>query len=123
MNLLKYFKFIAYLSISSCAVPLLAQTIIVEAERFSNFNNIAFEEIEEEIIPACGGGRVLKGLDYPDEWTEYKFTVDKTAWYSVSLRCRGDEGKRYKLKLMLTSADVQEPLIVGFTFRGRGYGQ
>ena len=123
MILLKCIKFTAYLAVLLIAVPLFAQTSVVEAERFLDSNDIAFEEIREETIPACGGGRVLKGLDYPHEWTEYKLTAEETGRYSVSLRCRGDEGQRYKLRLVLTLADAQESMIVGFTFKGRGYGQ
>lgn len=123
MILSRCIRFTAYLSILLIAVPLFAQKSVVEAERFLDSNDIAFEEIREETIPACGGGRVLKGLDHPQEWTEYKLTVDETGWYSVLLRCRGDEGQRYKLRLLVHLADAQESLIVGFTFRGRGYGQ
>ena len=95
---------------------------VIEAENFTGFTDIARKTIRSLSSPACHGGKLLAGLDFPEEWATYEFSVDRAGDYWIDMLYRGDEDMLFRFKLTLSSADGGKSREFGFEFFGRGYG-
>ncbi len=95
---------------------------VIEAENFTAFADIAQKTIQSLRAPSCQGGKMLIGLDYPNEWTTYEFTLDRAGDYAIEMLCRGDKDKLFRLRLTLSPAVGDASRETGFAFSGRGYG-
>ena len=102
--------------------PVYSDPTVVEAEDFVGFTDVTLKPIQSASSPGCHGGKMLAGLDYPNEWTAYDVTIDRAGDYKIDMLCRGDEDRRFRLEMALsrTGSGIVEDF--SFTFFGRGYG-
>ncbi len=103
--------------------PLSSETIKIEAESFTSSYDVEYDVIRSAINTTCSGGYMLVGLDYPGEWVKYDLGVSAFGVYSANIRCQGDLGQSYSLRMIITSNDINDsPQSVDFNFTGKGYG-
>lgn len=100
----------------------LATTIHIEAEFFTNSHNYAGDTLSAVPASSCSGGYLLTGLDHTGEWTEYALPIDVVGNYSATMRCRGDFGVPYHFLLVVNSLRSTSSQTVDFSFTGNGYG-
>lgn len=99
-----------------------AQTIVIEAENFTNSNDIAYEIIRSTAYSGCSGGYWLIGLDYIGEWVQYNLPVGSFGYYQPRLRCMADLGSGFTLILTVYPSMIGTPQTVTFNFTGKGFG-
>lgn len=102
--------------------PVQSATIQVEAEAFTSCQDIALEPIRGIDAPSCTGGLMLVGLDWPDEWADYALAASELGEFKVSMKCRGDAGIAYSLRLTLTGDSSGDSQTIYLTYQGVGYG-
>ena len=119
-------RYIAWLivlpAVMFIAPQIFCDPTVIDAENFTAFADIAHKPIQSLRAPDCQGGKMLIGLDYPNEWTTYEFTLDRAGDYAIEMLCRGTKDKLFRLRLALSPADGSASREIGFTFFGRGYG-
>jgi hypothetical protein len=104
-------------------ICLFSETITVEGENFIAYRDLSLKPVDKRAIPSCDGVYGTMTLDYPHEWIEYTFTVEKTGLYDVRLICWGDWQKSFELSLTLTRANSENIQNIKFAFKGRDYGE
>jgi hypothetical protein len=102
--------------------PAQSATAEIEAEDYTDCLDIAFELIRADDAPSCTGGKMLVGLDFPDEWTEYTLNVSTFGDFKVSMKSRGDIAVDYTLCLTLTGNASGQSQTIDLTYNGNGYG-
>lgn len=121
-KLIKNSLIIVCLAILCVSVPVFSATVMIEAENFTAYNDVALDLIRSVAASTCTGGYMLVGFDAPDEWVQYEFGVSAFGIYNVQLKVRGDYGVQYLFEVILTghpSGDTQTTFI---PFTGKGYG-
>ena len=104
------------------AAPVFCKPLVIEAENFTHNENIRhkpFQSVEES---GCKGGKMLIGLDYPQEWVAYELKVESAGTYGIRFFARADSGQRIKLRLTLAPDIGGEPRSANISYTGRGYG-
>ena len=96
--------------------------ILIEAEDYGSYSDIANVPIQTRTSVSCSGGYILAGLDYPGEWTTYYVPVPDYGYYKVNLVCRGDWAVNYQIRLELYPQTIGDPQTIQFHFTGLGYG-
>lgn len=99
-----------------------SEEIIIEAEDFTDYHDIANDTIKSIPGSGCSGGYILVGLDYPDEWVAYPTDVDSHGVYSARAWFRGNLGQEYNLQLALIPDTTGDTQTIDFTFVGTGFG-
>jgi hypothetical protein len=91
-----------------------ATDVYVQAESFTDFNNIMPENIR-----AYNGS--LLGLDYPGEWAEFQVSVSTFGTYLLSVRVWGEANTPYLFHLKTRPIRGEDPQTITISFAGRGY--
>ncbi len=99
-----------------------ARGITIEAEDFTVCNNTGGQVIQSVPLSGCSGGHALVGLDAPGEWAEFDVSVTGFGHYTFLMKCRGDLGVPYELRVVFTPIDSGTEQSVDFEFVGMGYG-
>jgi len=100
------------------------QSIEIETEDFTAFNDAGRTLIQKVVLSGCSGGYILIGLDSPGEWAEYSVTPPGFGHFSFMLTGRGDYGVEYGFRLIFTPTESGGGSVqtVEFSFMGQGYG-
>jgi hypothetical protein len=100
------------------------QSIEIETEDFTAFNDVGGLLIQKVGLSGCSGGFILIGLDSPGEWAQYSVTPPGFGYFSFMLTGRGDYGVEYGFRLIFTPTDPGggTAQTVEFSFMGQGYG-
>ncbi|MFH1754377.1 MAG: hypothetical protein ABIA59_01625 [Candidatus Latescibacterota bacterium] len=100
----------------------IAETITIQAESFSAWNDLGFNPIQSTAAPACAGGYMLTGIDMAGEWVEYQIDVAAFGSYTARMLCRGDFGVEYTFGVTLTGIPSGEVQNFTLRFTGLAYG-
>lgn len=100
------------------------QSIEIETEDFTAFNDTGGTLAQKVVLSGCSGGYILIGLDAPGEWVEYSVTPPGFGYFSFTLTGRGDYGVEYGFRLIFTPTESGGGSVqtVEFSFMGQGYG-
>ncbi|MEJ2720988.1 MAG: hypothetical protein P8181_07575, partial [bacterium] len=104
------------------AVPCSARGIVIEGEDFVAYHDVGGVGIASILLSGCSGGHALSGLDQVGEWVEYNVPVSEFGRYTFLMKCRGDFGVPYTLRMVFTPAEEGTEQTVDFAFVGMGYG-
>jgi hypothetical protein len=110
------------LTFFACTAAAGRSAILVEGESFTDYQNYSNVPIQAVAGPACSGGLMLIGLDYPGEWTKYNVPVEDYGYYAARMLCRGDLNINYIIRLEVYPPAIGMPQTIEFSYTGRGYG-
>jgi len=102
----------ALLALAPCLVR--GATVIVQAETFTGSYNIMPDNIH------VYNSIVLIGLDYADEWAEFRISPPAFGTYNLWMRCWGTLNQPYLFQLVTRPVQGEEPEIRTLSFVGRG---
>lgn len=103
-------------------VPCSARGIVIEGEDFVAYHDTGGVVISSIALSGCSGGHALSGLDQAGEWVDYNVPVTGFGRYTFLIKCRGDFGVPYTLRVLFTPAEEGVEQTVDFSFVGMGYG-
>lgn len=110
---MKRFVVIAFLLSLAAAPPSRSASVYTQAESF-----VAYNEIQYTAISVYS--TLLRGLDYPGEWVEYRVSAPAYGTYTVQLRCWGELNVDYHLHLVTLPVAGEEPQTIDIDFTGLG---
>jgi hypothetical protein len=113
-----------FVALLCCAgvMPEHSAKVTIVAENYQHCQDIALELIRGVGAPGCTGGRMLVGLDFPDEWTQYTLYPGDYGDFNVTMKSRGDAGVTYTLRLKVTGNYSGESQTIDLMYGGVGYG-
>jgi hypothetical protein len=117
-------RLVAILSVALTVIPLtiFAQRLAIEAETYTEYNELGGAGIQSLPGSGCSGGHFLYGLDTPGEWTRYQITPGGSGVFSFALTCKGVIGREYGFRLVFAPVEGGAEQTVDFTFVGTGFG-
>lgn len=95
---------------------------LIEAENYTACRDVFHGLILGVEDPASSGGFKLVGLDWANEWTEYDVTVRTFGEWSAEMKCAGEVGVDYTIRMTLTGTTSGNSQSVDMTFTGAGCG-
>lgn len=102
--------------------PLTAATVKIEAESYTDSNDIGYVPIQISPEATCSGGQMVIGFDCFDEWIEFDTEVSVEGDYEVYVHCRGDIGAVYWFQFSLVPKIPGQGYEFTLNYVGKGYG-